>query len=134
MTTDGTPRPLNDIERAVIARLLAVPFPGRDELRAQLPFTTDGGRCACGCVTVNLAVDRVAAPATVLSGAPVSADISDDEFYAGIVLLADGGPICPAWRSTQSMMNLFDSFHPPIRSTPVRRDRRRFLVGREGVD
>ncbi|MGC4851424.1 hypothetical protein ACLQ3F_29700 [Micromonospora sp. DT15] len=95
MTGDDIPRPLSDIERDVIARLLFVPFPGRDELRAQLPFATVEGRCGCGCVTVNLAVDRAAAPATVLSGAPVSADIIDDEFYVGVVLLVDGeGYLC----------------------------------------
>jgi hypothetical protein len=35
------------------------------------------------------AVNRAAAPAPVLSGAPVSADLSDGEHYAGIVLLVD---------------------------------------------
>ncbi|MDG9678941.1 hypothetical protein [Micromonospora sp. DH14] len=95
MTGDDIPRPLSDVERDVIARLLSVPFPGRDELRAQLPFTTVAGCCGCGCVSVNLAVDRVAAPATVLAAAPVSADISDDELYAGIVLLVDAeGYLC----------------------------------------
>jgi hypothetical protein len=52
MTGGDMPRPLSDIERGVIARLLAVPFPGRDELRAQLPFATVGGQCGCGCATV----------------------------------------------------------------------------------
>ncbi|MEU1244237.1 hypothetical protein ABZ388_28125 [Micromonospora parva] len=95
MTGDDIPRPLSDVERDVIARLLSVPFRGRDELRAQLPFATVEGRCGCGCATVNLAVDRAAAPAPVLSAAPVSADISNDEFYAGIVLLVDGeGYLC----------------------------------------
>ncbi|CCH17705.1 hypothetical protein [Micromonospora lupini] len=95
MTGDDMPRPLSVIERDVIARLLSVPFPGRDELRAQLPFARVEGRCGCGCVTVNLAVDRAAAPAAVSSSAPVSADISDDEFYAGVVLLVDGeGYLC----------------------------------------
>jgi len=32
MTGGDMPRPLSDIERGVIARMLAVPFPGRDEL------------------------------------------------------------------------------------------------------
>lgn len=54
--TGGTPRPLSDKERAVVARLLSVPFPVRDELRAQLSFTTVEGRC--GCASVNLAVER----------------------------------------------------------------------------
>ncbi|GLZ60920.1 hypothetical protein [Micromonospora sp. NBRC 107095] len=95
MTGNDIPRPLNDIERDVIARLLSVPFPGRDELRAQLPFAAVEGRRGCGCVTVNLAVDRAAASAPVLSGAPVSADINDDESYAGIVLHVDGeGYLC----------------------------------------
>ncbi|MCW6003744.1 hypothetical protein K1W54_04005 [Micromonospora sp. CPCC 205371] len=88
--TGDMPRPLSDDERAVMARLLSVPFPGRDELRAQLPFATVEGRCGCGCATVNLAVERAAAPAPVLSSAPVSADLSDGEYYAGIVLLVDG--------------------------------------------
>lgn len=79
MTGGDMPRLLSDIERGVIARLLAVSFPGRDELRAQLPFAIIVGQCGCGCATVNLAVDRAAAPAPVLSGAPVSADISDGE-------------------------------------------------------
>lgn len=88
--TGDTPRPLSDNERAVVARLLSVPFPGRDELRAQLSFTTVEGRCGCGCATVDLAVERgTAAPAPVLSSAPVSADLSDGEYYAGIVLLVD---------------------------------------------
>jgi hypothetical protein len=95
MTGDDMPCPISDIERGVIARLLSVPFPGRDELRAQLPFATVGGRCGCGCATVNLAVDRAAAPAPVLSSAPVSADLSDGEYYAGIVLLVDGEGYLP---------------------------------------
>ncbi|MEV6812584.1 hypothetical protein [Micromonospora sp. NPDC051296] len=90
MTGDEAPRPLSDVERSVIERLLSVPFPGRDELRAQLPFVTVRRRCGCGCVTVDLAVDRAAVPASVESSTPVSADISEGEFYAGIVLIVDG--------------------------------------------
>jgi hypothetical protein len=67
-----------------------VSFPGCDELRAQLPFVTVEGRCGCGCATVNLAVDRAAPPASVLSSAPVSTDLSDGEYHAGLVLLVDG--------------------------------------------
>lgn len=84
------PRPLTDVEHAVIRRLLDVPFPGRDQLRAQLPFTTVDGGCRCGCATISLAVDRATAPpAPVSCGAPVSADISNDGLDAGIVLLVD---------------------------------------------
>jgi hypothetical protein len=90
ITRDGASRPLTDSERAVIERLLSVWFPGRDELRAQLPYVTVEGRCGCGCATVNLAVDRAAAAAPVLGSAPVSADLSDGEYSAGIVILVDG--------------------------------------------
>ena len=83
-------RPLSDPEQAVIARLLSVPFPGRDALLAQLPYVTVAGRCGCGCATVELAVDRAAAPAPVVSGAPVSADASGGAGIAGIMLLVDG--------------------------------------------
>ncbi|WP_412538719.1 hypothetical protein R8Z50_23045 [Longispora sp. K20-0274] len=90
--TDGVaqPRPLTDRERAVLAKLLTVEFPGAADLRAQLPHTRVAGCCTCGCATVTLAVDAsVAAPAAVTSGAPVSADVSDDDQDAGIVLLVD---------------------------------------------
>lgn len=109
--TGDVPRPLSDIERGVIARLLSVPFPGRDELCAQLPFTIVGGRCSCGCATVNLAVDRAAAPAVVLSGAPVSADLSDGEYYAGIVLLVDG-------EGYLSCLEVYSIGDEPVRQLP----------------
>jgi len=87
-----TRRPLSEAERAVIERLLASPFPGSDELLAQLRHTTVDGGCHCGCATVNLSVDRAgAAPAPVISAAPVSADISDGDTYTGVVLLVNSG-------------------------------------------
>ncbi|MEU5781398.1 hypothetical protein [Micromonospora lupini] len=87
-----TRRPLTEPERAVIERLLGSPFPGSDELLTQLRHTAVDGGCDCGCVTINLCVDRSrATPAPVISAAPVSADISDGDIYAGVVLLVDGG-------------------------------------------
>lgn len=73
----ASPRPLTDIEHAVIRRLLDVPFPGRDQLRAQLQSTSVDGGFRCGCATISLTADRTTAPsAPVRCGAPVSADIS----------------------------------------------------------
>ncbi|WP_433553480.1 hypothetical protein ACQP08_09670 [Micromonospora zamorensis] len=87
-----TRRPLSEAERAVIERLLASPFPGSDALLAQLSHAIVDGGCLCGCVTINLSVDRAgAAPAPVISVAPVSADISDGDTYVGVVLLVDSG-------------------------------------------
>ncbi|MCG5436155.1 hypothetical protein [Micromonospora foliorum] len=87
-----TRRPLTELERAVIERLLDSPFPGSRELLAQLRHTAVDGGCGCGCATINLSVDRSrATPAPVISAAPVSADISSGDTYAGVVLLVDGG-------------------------------------------
>ncbi|WP_307803803.1 hypothetical protein [Micromonospora echinofusca] len=76
----------------MIERLLSSPFPGNRELLAQLAHTAVVEGCRCGCATVNLSVDRVqAAPAAVISDAPVSADICDGDTWAGLVLLVDDG-------------------------------------------
>lgn len=84
------PRPLTDLERAVLQKLLTVEFPGAGDLRAQLPHALVVGCCTCGCATITLAVDASsAAPAAVTSGAPVSADISDEDQDAGVILLVD---------------------------------------------
>ncbi|MEU7774952.1 hypothetical protein AB0C44_26860 [Micromonospora taraxaci] len=95
-TDDALPsqkrRPLTDAERAVIERLLGSTFPGSRELLAQLRHTAVDGGCGCGCATINLSVDRSRAiPAPVISRTPVSADISDGDTYAGVVLFVDGG-------------------------------------------
>jgi hypothetical protein len=112
LTGADMPRPLSGNEQAVIARLLSVSFRGRDELRAQLPFTTVEGRCGCGCATVNLTVDRAAASAPVLSSAPVSADLSDGEYYAGIVLLVDG-------EGYLSCLEVYAIGDEPVRQLPL---------------
>lgn len=94
MTSDDMPRPLSDIERGVIAHLLAVPFPGRDELRAQLPFaavrpstllwTTLQRRPRC------CPVRRYRLTSVTASSTPAS-------FYSSMVRA-----ICPAWRPIPS--------------------------------
>lgn len=55
-------RPLKPGERAVIARLLSVDFPEVQYFRAQLAVATVSGECACGCGTIQLAIDQEAAP------------------------------------------------------------------------
>lgn len=111
-TRDEASRPLTDTERAVIERLLSVWFPGRDELRAQLPHVTVEGRCGCGCATVNLAVDRAAVAAPVLCSAPVSADLSDGEYYAGIMILVDGDGYL-------SCLEVYSIGEEPVRQLPT---------------
>jgi hypothetical protein len=51
-------RALNSNELSVLTRLLAVDFPGVEELRLQLPHARVVGNCECGCATVHLLVDH----------------------------------------------------------------------------
>jgi hypothetical protein len=55
---EKTHRPLGPREEEILHRLLSVPFPGREELLAQLPQTWVSGTCACGCPSVALTVNR----------------------------------------------------------------------------
>ena len=83
--------PLSPEESATLAALLAGPDPVRGALRAQLPHTRVVGRCGCGCVTVDLAVDRTAAaPATVHENPAVDATYGGPDF-AGVMVLTDEG-------------------------------------------
>ncbi|MEH1166849.1 hypothetical protein V6V47_15835 [Micromonospora sp. CPCC 205539] len=107
---EDLPRPLRQPERAVIERLLAVPFPGRDELLAQLGHTVVDGGCRCGCATINLSVERsAAAPAPVVTTAPVSADLGEGDSYAGVILLVRDGFL--------SCLEVY-SIDEPVRSLP----------------
>lgn len=109
--TSETPRDLTPTEYAGLDKLLSVAFPGSEQLRAQLPHTVVAGRCECGCATVSLQVDATAAaPAPVVCGAPVSADISEGDQYAGAVVLVSAGYL--------SYLEVY-SIGEPIRSLPA---------------
>jgi hypothetical protein len=56
---DGTSRPLQDAERAVLDLLLSRDFPGRDELLVQAQSVqTTGSSCTCGCPSFSLLAHR----------------------------------------------------------------------------
>lgn len=55
--------PLSDRERDIVDLLLDVDVPGVAALRQQAHHATVSRRCACGCPTIWLAVDRERAPA-----------------------------------------------------------------------
>jgi hypothetical protein len=70
------PRPLSELERALVARLLAFVAPDADELTSQIPFLQVVGVCGCGCATVNfqaeaeaIAADDAGADSRVVSEA-----------------------------------------------------------------
>ena len=107
-----SPRPLTDLERVVLQKLLSVEFHGVEDLRAQLTQALVVGCCTCGCATITLAVDAMSAePAAVVSGAPVSADISDEEQDAGVILLVDAA-------GYMSCLEIY-SIGNPIRQLPA---------------
>ncbi|MFG2093723.1 hypothetical protein [Streptomyces sp. NPDC048612] len=79
---------------AIIEALLRPGVEGREELLRQLPHTTVGRRCGCGCATVDLVVDRSAAlPASVGNEVVASASFPVDGGIpaAGVLLFATDG-------------------------------------------
>jgi hypothetical protein len=83
-------RPLTELERAILDFLLTAEFPGRGELRAQADHVRVTGRCRCGCATVDLTVDRAAAPLAQVGERMVADSMSRDEEY-GLLLFVDDG-------------------------------------------
>lgn len=64
------PRPLRERERAILDLLLSNDAEGVAELRAQVPHATVVGRCKCGCPTIDIAVERDAAPPSSITRRP----------------------------------------------------------------
>jgi hypothetical protein len=61
-------------ERAILEFLLVKPFPGRDQLLAQLDqVSVAGSTCGCGCESVGLTVNGSAPPASVSERVPTEA-------------------------------------------------------------
>jgi hypothetical protein len=83
-------RPLTSPERAILDFLLTAEFQGRAALRAQVDHARASGRCPCGCATVDLAVDRTAAPPAQVSERMVADAMSRDGEY-GLLLFVDDG-------------------------------------------
>lgn len=52
------PRALTDTERSMLEYLLSVGFPGAVEYRAQAAAAVVTGRCSCGCLDLDLAVEQ----------------------------------------------------------------------------
>jgi hypothetical protein len=80
-------RPLTAAERAVLDLLLAGDFPGAAQLRAQAVTARVTGRCACGCPTVDLAVDETTPTVDVEDRVAVEAETSD----GGLIVFVDDG-------------------------------------------
>ena len=80
-------RPLTARERAVLDLLLSTDFPGAAELRIQAHTARVTGRCACGCPTIDLAVDETAPVAGIEDSVAVEVDVAD----GGLIVFVDEG-------------------------------------------
>jgi hypothetical protein len=81
-------------EREMLGLLLALDAPGVDALRTQAEHATVAKRCACGCPTIELAVDGQAAAPADLARWPVfswarAARTSSSSFHV-ILFVRDG--------------------------------------------
>jgi hypothetical protein len=65
--------PLSAAERAMLDFLLEPALPGARELREQARWAMVRRRCACGCPTIELAVDAARAPRAADARGPVHA-------------------------------------------------------------
>ena len=54
------PRPLSELERALVSRLLAFVAPDADGLTSQIPFLQVVGGCGCGCASVDFQAEAEA--------------------------------------------------------------------------
>lgn len=90
---DLEPERLSDDAAALIEALLPLGSPGREQFLAQVPHAVVVKRCGCGCVTVDLEVDRSGAqPAVGLGGIVAEADWTfDTEVAGGLLLFAQDG-------------------------------------------
>jgi hypothetical protein len=86
MPISDFPRAMSDAERAMLDFMLAVDDARVEPFRKQADHATVVSLCGCGCATINLVVDRDAAP--VAPGLPYAVvDASrrrpfpDDDFY-----------------------------------------------------
>jgi hypothetical protein len=80
-------RPLTPRERSVLDLLLTADFPGAAELRVQARTARVTGRCACGCPTIDLAVDDAAPVAGVDGRVAVEVDVAE----GGLIVFVDEG-------------------------------------------
>jgi hypothetical protein len=89
------PRPLSGKERGVLGSLLGQDFEGAGTLRGQLPHTLVVGGCTCGCVTIDLAVDKDIAEPAVLASGPIRSEAailnSAGEPLGGVIVLLHEG-------------------------------------------
>ncbi|MFC4606737.1 hypothetical protein ACFO9E_02680 [Streptomyces maoxianensis] len=90
--------------------LLTGSDPASIALRAQIPHTQVADRCGCGCVTVDLTVDRAAAPPAPAHGNPAADAWYVEPEDAGVMVFTkDGYP---------SLLEIYSASSEPITAWP----------------
>jgi hypothetical protein len=127
MAESEFPRALTRRERDTLSYLLAVDFPGVEELREQARVASVVGRCRCGCATIELSVDAARArPAA--SREPVPVEARTHEVAAGgplelILFVRDGWldslEITYYANETPVEFPPLDAFEPPETYSPA---------------
>jgi hypothetical protein len=96
---------------ATLHALLTGLDPVSSALRAQVPHARVVGRCGCGCVTVDLAVDRTAVPPASVLGSGLATDawyvVPED---AGVLVFTDDGYL--------SLLEVYSVSSEPITAWP----------------
>jgi hypothetical protein len=102
------PDPLTPEMATTIEALLPPGTPGREQLLAQVPHTTVGERCRCGCVTTDLIVDR-----STVGPAPASTNpVGEASFVGGgVPLFTDAGYL--------SLLEVYSVHDDPIMTFPA---------------
>jgi hypothetical protein len=88
------PRPLNDVEQAVLGRILSRDFQGVQALREQALDVQVVGRCDCGCPSVELEPSPLRPKSDQVGRlAPVELEVAPegDEPPGQIILFVDDG-------------------------------------------
>lgn len=100
------PRPLTARERSTLLRL-ADPalFDGAAEYRAQVEHAQVVGMCECGCATIDIAVDRSAAPRSPVPGRPLLPVEGEQDSLTLVCFAPDG------WLETLEVISVSDE--PP---------------------
>jgi hypothetical protein len=98
---------------ATIEALLPPGTPDREQLLSQIPHASITRRCACGCATVDLEVDRSAAGAADLDDNVIMSawfPLPGHDVAGGLLLIASEGYL--------SCLEIYSALDEPIRTLP----------------
>ena len=102
--------PLSPEATATLNALLAGTDPVSSALRAQIPHARVTDRCGCGCVTVDLEVDRSVVPPATSASHPAADAWYEEPKDAGVMVFARDGYL--------SLLEIYSSASDPITTWP----------------